>query len=1047
MADRRTLLGTGAVLVGLSSALITGAAVANADTGQSDPQPADGPSASAPTPDSTPTATRARHTGARGGSAANPAPAAATNDTATPRGRRSAAASAADDAALPEVKNADPVTAEAPAAPALTQAAAQPQPADVVVVPAGQAPAPAPAAAVSAPSLLARTVAPVPAAAVAAPVNAYAAAAPAPAAAATGILDALANLGLLPGGAPAAATPALAAFAGQVADPSPASVVGTALSAGAPPDPKLPGLPTNGVTGVTVGKAPLDIPGAFIGKTVPADWYFPTQADGSVKPQGLIWLQHGFAATNTFYSALATELAKKTNSVVVAPTLSSSPFTFSGGGLNSPVTQEAAAQALLDPNRTVLIKSALAAGYTGDPDALKGSFVLTGHSAGGGFSSAVGADYVNEGTTAQDANLLGIVMYDGVSTSTFDGTFTQQIQALAGANKPVYQLAAPAQAWNLFGATSNELLAARPNTFDGVVLVGGSHVDSMLGVNPIFDTVLQLVAGKVPPGNTAATYTLSTGWINDFYTPGATPQAPQYGFYPAANQQIIMGQAAGVGLPSVVLNQTTPIGTAIESFTNAIFKLFGIPPSPKVNTGSNGVTALVTPPKSNGVTGLKTGTSILTIPSGNGYDAPADWYFPTQADGSVQANGVIWLQHGFLGFKAWYSDLAQALAQETNSIVVVPQINWFNDAFSGQAAAEMFTGTRQALNISASKAGYEGTLPQKFILTGHSAGGRFATAAGAGTVDNGAYTDLLGIVMFDGVSGPDQFPVDIAKLDSKGIPDYQIAAPPQSWNAWGGTTEQYALLHPGQFIGTMIDNGSHTDSVAGDSLWGRLGVIGSNIFVKPSPPGGKEAVRTFATGWVNDYYSGVYGPANPGYGIYGNPNDGTYVPNQPIVMGQAGATTLPAPPPVDVAIYANGQPWYEQGSVKLPFAWGLVNTKAVYTPLPDGNIKVENSGNYFGPNGPQSSITGKAVPINGPTNTRLNVGFGPGTPSSQEPGNYWILDYDPGYKWVIVSDSRGLSGFILTRDQQIPADEYNALVARAQQLGVKGRITPTRQYP
>ena len=37
MADRRTLLGTGAVLVGLSSALITGAAVANADTGQSDP--------------------------------------------------------------------------------------------------------------------------------------------------------------------------------------------------------------------------------------------------------------------------------------------------------------------------------------------------------------------------------------------------------------------------------------------------------------------------------------------------------------------------------------------------------------------------------------------------------------------------------------------------------------------------------------------------------------------------------------------------------------------------------------------------------------------------------------------------------------------------------------------------------------------------------------------------------------------------------------------------------------------------------------------------
>lgn len=1041
MADRRNLLGTSAVLVGLGSALIAGTAVANAAPGGSDTRQDDGASTS--TPDAGAPATRGRQTGARAGSAANLAPAASTNDTA-PRGRIASAAVLPD---VPDAKDSTPApeAIEVPA-PAAAPAAADAQPQQVVTAEIPAAPAaPAPAAAVSAPNPGVRVV-PAVAASTPAPVTAYAASAPAPAPAATGILDALAGLGVLPGGAPVAATPALAVFTGQLPDAQPAAVVGTSLAAGAPPDPKLPGLPTNGVTGVTVGHSRLEIPGAFIGQTVPADWYFPTQVDGSVKPQGLIWLQHGFAATNTFYSALATELAQKTNSVVVAPTLSSLPFTFSGGWLNGPVTQEAAAQALLDPDRTVLVESALAAGYTGDVDALKGAFVLTGHSAGGGFSSAVGSDYVTAGTDAQDANLLGVVMYDGVSTSTFDDTFTKQVQALAAANKPMYQIAAPAQVWNLFAATTNQLLAARPDTFDGVVLVNGSHVDSMLGVNPIFDTVLQLVAGKVPPGNTSATYTLSTGWINDFYGWG-TPQNPQYGFYPAANQQIIFGQAAGVGLPTVTLNQTSPIGTALESFTNLIFKLFGFPPSPKVNTGSNGVSALVTPPQTNGVTGLKTGTADLVIPSGNGYTAPADWYFPTQADGSVQANGVVWLQHGFLGFKAWYSDLAQAIAQETNSIVVVPQIFWFDDAFSGEAAAEMFTGTRPALNISASKAGFEGTLPEKFILTGHSAGGRFATTAGAGTVDNGAYTDLLGVVMYDGVSGPEQFAANIAKLDSKGIPDYQIAAPPQSWNAWGGTTEQLALLHPGQFIGTMIDNGSHTDSVAGDSLWGRLGVIGSNIFVKPSPPGGKEAVRTFATGWVNDFYTGgVYGPTNPGYGFYGNPNDGKYVPNQPMVMGEAGATTLPAPPPVDVTIYANSQPWYEQGSVKLPFAWGLVNTKAVYTLNPDGTVKVENSGNYFGPNGPQSSITGKAVPINSPTNTRLNVGFGFGTPSSDEPGNYWILDYAPDYSWVIVSDPRGFSGYILTRDQQISSDEYNALVARAQQLGVSGRITPTKQF-
>ena len=878
--------------------------------------------------------------------------------------------------------------------------------------------------------------APAPAAAAAAPA---AVAAPAPSAAS--VAEVLAGLGLLGSGGAVAGTPALTSWTGQLADPGPASVVGTSLAAAAPPDPKLPGLPTNGVSGVQIGHSRLTMPGEIIGDTVATDWYFPTQVDGSVKAQGVIWLQHGFGATNIFYSALAKELAVTTNSIVLAPSLTSIPFTLSGGWLNGKASQEAAAAIMLDPNRTELIRSAHAAGFTGDTAQLKGTFVLSGHSAGGGFASAVGADYLNEGSAAQDAKLAGVVMFDGVSM----GTFTDEVKTLAGAGKPIYQIAAPAQIWNAFGSTTNQLLAANPGKFDGVVLVGGSHVDSMLGVNSIFDTVLQLVAGFVPAGNTAATYALSTGWINDFYA-GATPQTPQYGLYAGANQQIIFGNAAGVALPTPTLNQIGPVGGLLKSFTDVVFKLFGIPPTPEVNTGTNGVTAYTAPPKTNGVTGVKTGSADLVIPSGNGYNAPSDWYFPTQADGSVQANGVIWLQHGFLGFKGWYADLAAALAQETNSIVVVPQIFWFDPAFSGQGAADMFTGTRPALNISANEAGFQGTLPQKFILTGHSAGGNYATVAGAGTVDNGAAKDLLGVVMFDGVARAGVFAPAWTKLNSLGIPDYQIAAPPQSWNAWGNTTEELAQLAPGQFIGTMIDNGSHTDSVAGPSAWADLGEVFSTLLVKPSPPGGKEAVRTFATGWVNDLYAG-FTPTKtqPKYGIYGNPNNGTYVANQRIVMGEAGATSLPAPPPVDVNKYAGA--WYEQGSVKQFFSIGLVNTKAVYTPQPDGTIKVENSGNYFGPNGPQSNITGSAVPVNSPTNTRLDVGFFFGKPNSKEPGNYWILDYEPNYKWVIVSDSTGSSGYILTRDQTIPEAEYNALVDRAKQLGVKGRITPTQQFP
>ncbi len=285
-------------------------------------------------------------------------------------------------------------------------------------------------------------------------------------------------------------------------------------------------------------------------------------------------------------------------------------------------------------------------------------------------------------------------MFDGVSNGTFDGTFTDQLAVLDTADIPVYQLAAPAQAWNNFGATTNQLLAARPDMFNGAVLVGGSHVDSMLGVNPIFDFVLQLVTGRVPAGNTAAVYNLSTGWINDLYA-GETPQTAQYGLYSSANEQIIMGDAAAVSLPTPFANNLSPLDTVLKDVIDAVGSIFGLTPTPVVNTGDNGVTGFVKPPLSNGVTGVRTGSSALLIPSGpNGYNAPADWYFPTQADGSVQANGIIWLQHGFLGFNAWYSDMAQALAQETNSIVVAPNIFWFDPTFTGEAAAEMFVGDR-----------------------------------------------------------------------------------------------------------------------------------------------------------------------------------------------------------------------------------------------------------------------------------------------------------------------------------------------------------------
>jgi hypothetical protein len=70
----------------------------------------------------------------------------------------------------------------------------------------------------------------------------------------------------------------------------------------------------------------------------------------------------------------------------------------------------------------------------------------------------------------------------------------------------------------------------------------------MLGTNPIVDFVLQLVTQFSPPGNTAAVYTLATGWINDMYA-GAGPADPQFGIYGQPGQRIVLGRATAIVLP------------------------------------------------------------------------------------------------------------------------------------------------------------------------------------------------------------------------------------------------------------------------------------------------------------------------------------------------------------------------------------------------------------------------------------------------------------------------------------------------------------------
>ena len=325
-----------------------------------------------------------------------------------------------------------------------------------------------------------------------------------------------ANLSLA---APMLAQPQAAATASPQIDVPPViSAIGTAvfnlISFGeglieGPPK-ALPG------SGVTVKRSTLTIGD----QEVPADWYFPDTYDpeSDTPPERIIYLQHGFLARGVFYDYTASYLAESTNSVVVAPTLTSNIFATDGMWLGGTQMHRAVADLFLDSN-PALLDSAQAAGYT--QDQLPQNVVLVGHSLGGGLvidvAGMMAADERSEDPTSS-YKLAGVVMLDGVS-------FTDPVPILEGipADIPVYNLSSTPNPWNLFGTMDHALAEVRGDDFHGAQLFGSWHSDAMVGGNPLIQLGAYLLTGYGGPANVTGSQILAAGWINDMFEPTTTP--------------------------------------------------------------------------------------------------------------------------------------------------------------------------------------------------------------------------------------------------------------------------------------------------------------------------------------------------------------------------------------------------------------------------------------------------------------------------------------------------------------------------------------------
>ena len=279
-------------------------------------------------------------------------------------------------------------------------------------------------------------------------------------------------------------------------------------------------------TSVTIGRSTLVLPNSN-GYAVEATWYFPHHNDA---PVGLIYLQHGAWRTGTHVSALAQQLADRTNSIVVTPTIPTNAFDrydISG----DPIEQAVAA--LLGGDRSALTASAAAA--AGHPVTLPQQVVLAGHSRGGNLVAAA-AGYLADAGGA--GNLKGVILFDAVHNA--DGP--TGMAKLKGANAvPVMSISASPCFCSGNGAHTIRTIKSAPDMFVGIMLNGGGHID-VEGAST--DLAGVLGCGPAPtPQNAGALQTVTAAWITDVFTPAA----PRTGIYaPAGTVVSVNGAIARV---------------------------------------------------------------------------------------------------------------------------------------------------------------------------------------------------------------------------------------------------------------------------------------------------------------------------------------------------------------------------------------------------------------------------------------------------------------------------------------------------------------------
>jgi len=133
------------------------------------------------------------------------------------------------------------------------------------------------------------------------------------------------------------------------------------------------------------------------------------------------------------------------------------------------------------------------------------------------------------------------------------------------------------------------------------------------------------------------------------------------------------------------------------------------------------------------------------------------------------------------------------------------------------------------------------------------------------------------------------------------------------------------------------------------------------------------------------------------------------------VLAGTAAADARLPAAIDLARYAGT--WHEIARIPHFFQRKCVrDVTATYTPQAD-HVQVVNR--CITGDGTPISVKGKAFVQDAPTNRKLKVGFFEILGWMPFTGDYWVLDIDPDYRWVIVGGPGNEFGWILARSPQL----------------------------